>query len=260
MRAGVIISALSHVVLVVLALFGTPKLFDETASSSITVDIVRPEEIEPPPKPPEKEQPPEKDKQAEWNPLPQKSEPQTAPTAPEPQQQPQPQAKQQTSATQPATPTQPTPTQQQAAGPQVPSPTPQQPPSIFDPVNIPALLSLPSAPDRGFDSESTSLANLSDDERTAFKAHLKKCWKLPAGVAPNQTTRVVLRVYLQRNGALANEPQLIAGPASRDGPLLMQAAIRSLKECQPFGFLPAEKYREWRMLDLSFSPRDMAGG
>jgi hypothetical protein len=40
----------------------------------------------------------------------------------------------------------------------------------------------------------------------------------------------------------------------------MQTAIRALKECQPFGFLPADKYREWKVLDLSFTPRDMAGG
>jgi hypothetical protein len=41
--------------------------------------------------------------------------------------------------------------------------------------------------------------------------------------------------------------------------LLLQTATRALKECQPYGFLPADKYREWRLLDLSFSARDMAG-
>jgi hypothetical protein len=40
----------------------------------------------------------------------------------------------------------------------------------------------------------------------------------------------------------------------------MQTAIRALKECQPYGFLPADKYGEWKILDLSFTPRDMAGG
>ena len=48
--------------------------------------------------------------------------------------------------------------------------------------------------------------------------------------------------------------------ASRDGPMLLKTAIRTLKDCQPYAFLPAEKYREWKVLDLSFSPRDMAGG
>ncbi len=257
MRAGVLISAFSHVLLVALALFGTPKLFENAVSQSIEVDLVRADEIQPPPEPPP-EKPPEKS--TEWNPLPQKSEPaaqvmtEKPPETPRQQQQQQQQPQQQQ--------------QQQAVGPQVPSPAPQQQqqqqqrrePSIFDPANIPALLNLPTAPDRGFDSEATAIANLTDDERAAFRAHLKKCWKLPGGVSPTQTTRVVMRIYLQRNGMLSNEPQLIEASASREGPLLMQAAIRTLKECQPYAFLPAEKYREWRMLDLSFSPREMAGG
>ena len=255
MRAGVFISALSHVLLVALALFGTPKLFDEAMSPSIEVDLVRADEIEAP-----KEKPPEKppEKSTEWNPLPQKSEPQAQTATPPEKPAEQPAAPPQQKQTAPT---------QQAQGPQVPSPAPQQQqqqqqskPSIFDPASIPALLNLPTAPDSGFDSEATVIANLTNDERAAFRAHLKKCWKLPGGVSPTQTTRVVMRIYLQRNGMLSNEPQLIEASASREGPLVMQAAIRTLKECQPYAFLPPEKYKEWRMLDLSFSPRDMAGG
>jgi hypothetical protein len=147
--------------------------------------------------------------------------------------------------------------------PQIPTPqvSPQpQTPSIFDPANIPALLNLPNAPDKGFDSEAMMVANLSDDERAALKAQIRKCWKLPATMSAAQTMRVVLRVHLRRDGGLASEPLLIEASASRDGPLLLQTAIRALKECQPFGFLPPDKYREWRILDLSFSPREMAGG
>ena len=73
-------------------------------------------------------------------------------------------------------------------------------------------------------------------------------------------TRVVLRIYLKRDGGLAAEPLLIEASASRDGPLLLKAAVRALKDCQPYGSLPADRYREWKVLDLSFSPREMAGG
>ena len=59
---------------------------------------------------------------------------------------------------------------------------------------------------------------------------------------------------------LAGDPVLIEASASRDGPVVMQAAMRALKDCQPFAFLPADKYGEWKVLDLSFTPRDMAGG
>jgi hypothetical protein len=133
-------------------------------------------------------------------------------------------------------------------------------PWIFDPSNIPALMNLPNAPKSDFDSEATAAANISADERTAFKTHLKKCWKLPDGLSAAQTTRVTLRIFLKRDGGLAAEPMLIEASASREGPLLMQAAIRSVKECQPFAFLPPDKYREWKTLDVSFSPKEMAGG
>jgi hypothetical protein len=59
---------------------------------------------------------------------------------------------------------------------------------------------------------------------------------------------------------LAGEPMLIEASASRDGPRLMQAAIRSVKECQPYAFLPPDRYREWKSLDVTFSPKEMAGG
>ena len=243
MRSGVIISAVSHVALVALALFGAPKLFDNPQLAAIEVDLVRPEEVEQP-KEKKKEKPPE-EKPADWNPLPQQSPPQ-------PEQAPQAQAKPQ--------PAPPQANQQAAVGPQGASPSQQTSPWIFDPVNIPALLDLPNAPDKGFDSEATTTANLSAGDKAAFKAHLRKCWTLPDGMSPAQTTRVVLRIYLRRDGRLASEPVLIEASASRDGPLLMQAAIRTLKDCQPYGFLPADKYREWKVLDLSFSPREMAGG
>jgi hypothetical protein len=34
--------------------------------------------------------------------------------------------------------------------------------------------------------------------------------------------------------------------------------MRALQQCQPYTALPAEKYEEWRLLDLSFSPDGMA--
>ena len=250
MRAGVFISGVSHVVLVALALLGTPKLFDSPQLGAIEVDLVRPEEAELKEKPPE-EKPAEKPKDNQPTPFdpfsPQATEvPQAAAKKPEP-------------------PPKPPASTQQALGPPVPSPTPTPPPPpstpwIFDPANIPALMNLPAAPERGFDAEATTTANLSGDEKAVFKAHLKTCWKLPEGMTPAQTTRVVLRVFLRADGRLSADPLLIEASASRDGPLLLKAAIRTLKDCQPYAFLPAEKYREWKVLDLSFSPRDMAGG
>lgn len=243
MRFGVFISVASHIVLVAVALFGAPKLFDTPSIASIEVDLVRPEDVE---KPPEKEPEKPKDQKPDWNPLPQQSAA------------PQQTARQQETAKPPQA------TKQQAkAEPQTPTPPPDQQPqqsSIFDPANIPALMNLPTAPDKNFDAEAMTQANLADEDRAALKARIKSCWKLPSGVSASQAARVVVRISLRRDGSLAADPLLIEAPASRDGPLILQTAMRALKDCQPYAFLPADKYREWRLLDLSFSPRDMAGG
>ena len=79
-------------------------------------------------------------------------------------------------------------------------------------------MDLPNAPQPGFDAESTATASLSGDERSALKAHLRKCWQLPSGMSAAQSTRVVLRIFLRPDGGLVGEPMLIEASASRDGP------------------------------------------
>jgi hypothetical protein len=282
-RTGLLISAVSHIALVALVLLGTPKLFDNVPLETIEVDLVRDQQPEPEPEPLKEREPEKKppEKTAEWNPFPSAS---AAPAAQSPvpdatpsqTKQKQTQATEQARAPQPPPkelPTQKTPTPQtspperptqQALATPMPSP-PAEPPAqqsqpwIFDPMNIPALMSLPSGgPQPEFDSEATAVAKLSTDDRSALKQHLRKCLKLPGGMS--ESTSVTLRIFLTRDGGLAADPVLIEGSASSDGPRLMQAAIQSVKQCQPFAFLPADRYREWKALDVTFSPKDIAGG
>jgi hypothetical protein len=97
-------------------------------------------------------------------------------------------------------------------------------------------------------------ANLAQNEIAAFKSHLQECWRPPADLADAQKLVVVLRVSLRPDGALNGDPIMVAASASAKGPALMQTAIRALRRCQPYAFLPATKYKEWKVLDLSFSP------
>ena len=62
------------------------------------------------------------------------------------------------------------------------------------------------------------------------------------------------------DGRLAADPILIEASASMKGPLLMQGAISALQACQPYAMLPADRYGEWKVLDLSFTPQDFSGG
>ena len=245
MRAGVLISAISHVVLVLLALLGTPKLIDGTVPP-ITVELVPADEVPDPPKP-------EKEK-AGLGPAGRAER--AAARAGRPAQAHRRSRCRTTASRRCSSRRRQIPRKVRLRHPRHPRSTP----SIFDPAAIPMLLNLPNMQGGNFDAESTTVAKLSDDERAAFRARLRKCWKLPGAASLNQATRVVLRIYLRRDATLAGDPVLIEASASRDGPAVMQAAMRALKDCQPFAFLPADKYGEWKVLDLSFTPRDMAGG
>lgn len=105
-----------------------------------------------------------------------------------------------------------------------------------------------------------SAAKLSDREIAALKARVKECWTPPPSLAGADAQKlvVVLRVSLQRNGALTEEPTLLAASASPKGAALLQTARHALRQCQPFGFLPSAKYKEWKKLDLGFSPAGLS--
>ena len=61
------------------------------------------------------------------------------------------------------------------------------------------------------------------------------------------------------NGRLAAEPMLIAGTASVKALQLKQSAVEALNGCQPYSMLPADRYGEWKVLEMSFTPQDFAG-
>lgn len=95
---------------------------------------------------------------------------------------------------------------------------------------------------------------------TAFRKHLKSCSVAPAGLEPSGDVHVVIRVALRRDGRLSGPPALVEAKASAQGPILMKAAIKALQDCQPYTMLPADKYDEWKVLDLDFSPADFPAG
>jgi len=276
MRSGALISAVCHVGLVSLVMLSAPREFGAATERAIEAEIVRADEIEQPKEQPQQpKEEPKPDKPSVWDFPPEKPLIQLPTFSPEARPNSSAPARSQSAASEPPH-SAPANSQQAALTPQAQSQQssisqqapfaaapPKAAPSVFDPANIPMLMDLPNAQggavDKGFDFEATVTANISSDDRAAFKAHLRKCWKLPDGLSSNPNTRVVLRVYLKRDGALASEPVLIEASASRDGPAVLQAAKSALAACQPYSF-PAEKYREWRILDLTFTPRDMAGG
>jgi hypothetical protein len=123
---------------------------------------------------------------------------------------------------------------------------------------------LPAEPARGkpgddFDAPASKSADIDSSLVTEFRRHLRSCSKLPPSVAVSDRIKIKLRVRMTPEGKLAAEPILIEASASAKGPLLMQSAVAALDACQPYPMLPADRYGEWKVLDLSFTPLDFAG-
>jgi hypothetical protein len=102
-------------------------------------------------------------------------------------------------------------------------------------------------------------SNLAREEVAAFKAQVSKCWVAPAGMPNTPDAMILMRIALNPNGTLGAAPELIAAPASIDGNPLKESAKRALQKCQPYTALPAAKYRDWKILDMSFTPQGPGG-
>ena len=113
--------------------------------------------------------------------------------------------------------------------------------------------------DGGGDAASKA-ADIASGLVAEFRRHLKTCLKLPGSIAASDKLRIVLRAFMTQEGRLATEPVLIEASASPKGPALMQSALSALQSCQPYAMLPRDRYGEWKVLDLSFTPQDFAGG
>ena len=110
-----------------------------------------------------------------------------------------------------------------------------------------------------FDAPAIQNAEVASSVVAAFRRHLRTCSKLPSGLKGADDVKVKLRVFMGRDGKLSAEPVLIEASASMKGPLLMQSAISALQACQPYAMLPADRYGEWKVLDLGFTPQDFSG-
>jgi outer membrane biosynthesis protein TonB len=281
-QPGITASVLAHVLLLALVvLFSEVHPFGTVTAEPIAVDLVRPEEV---PKPPEEKQP-DSDK-------PQLQIPKEDPTAPtqqaaspppspppsaepaKPQQRTQ-RADRQAAAAPQQQPVQPQPAQQQSPSP--PPPTmplaPQQQPAYTPPepdvtVKYGVMLGLPEAlppassggdrPGDGIDANASSAANISSSLIAKFREHLKTCARLPASVARSDNVFVKLRVVMTPQAKLAAEPVLIEGSASVKALELKSSAVQALSACQPYDMLPVDRYGEWKVLDLSFTPQDFS--
>ena len=293
-NADLMASVFVHLMLLALIfLYSEVHQFDPVAADTVPVEIVTPQEVAkseikpdpvPSPSPTPEFQLPSLDKPVDTAksepsaqapaPQPQQAQQQKQATPPEPKPSPAPQhaavepPAPQTPASQ--TPPMPQPTAQQAAPPSQPAyaqPEPDLsvkynvmlglPPDI--PVKLPA--DAPHGPGPGkdnFDAAATEQADVGSSVVAEFRRHLKSCMKLPATLSTGDDVRIKLRVFMKPDGKLGASPLLIEATAAEKGPLRLKSATEALQACQPYAMLPRDRYGEWKVLDLDFTPRDFA--
>lgn len=282
-RKDVAASALAHLSVVALVLFSTEvHPFSSVARRPIMVDIVTADAVAKKPQPEPKPPLPTPD----WASLAQQSTPVAPKDATSQPQPPSVHPEKQQAATQP--PPAPATPKEVTAQSQPPALRPEKQEAGTQPRSAPAapasslgytpaqpdltvkyhvMLGLPEAlPPSDFAGKSggsvgatpSSTADIAAKLVAAFRRHLRTCSKLPASVTPSDDVMIKLRVVMTPQARLAARPVLIEGTASIKGLKLEQSAVKALMACQPYGMLPADRYSEWKVLDLTFTPRDFA--
>jgi hypothetical protein len=246
---GIAISATVHLSALILLLYFTEvHPFRAVSAEPIAVELVSSAEATPAPG----EQDPPKAQPSEGFDLSSQAAPENAAASaaaePEP----------------PEPPSTPHPDQQQADARPQPAATPALPEPDLS-IKYHVILGLPpylpqDNPGDGFDAPASRTADIAPGLITEFRRHLRSCSKLPGSIEPADQIRIKLRVLMTPDGRLAARPALIEASASAKGPALMQSAIAALEACQPYAMLPADRYGEWKVLDLTFTPQNFVGG
>lgn len=273
-RPDVTVSALVHLSLVACVIIYTEvRPFRPVVEKTVPVDVIVADEKKPEPLPSSTPSPsPSPDLSLLTKPQPTASPSAAAPSPaasqpPQPQQQSPSPSRREASASSKQAPTQQAPSQpvaaasvQQPAAPGYTAPEPDLTIKYHVMLGLPESLPVPPAAAGAKRGEGGDTSQASDNLASSLiddlRRHLKTCSKLPAALSRSDTVAVKLRVQMTPDGRLAAEPALIEGTASLKGVELMRGAVAALSACQPYAMLPADRYGEWRVLELSFTPRD----
>jgi colicin import membrane protein len=154
-----------------------------------------------------------------------------------------------------------------------PAPLPPKKPAPpkFDPAKIAALLDKRDAQRHAATGEtlnsratlglaSANSASLSQNELDALRARLRECWSVPVGVTEARDLIVSVRITFKRDGSLSSEPSVLNQGAQPVFQVAAESALRAVRRCAPYDFLPAAKYDAWKDIIVDFDPRDMFRG
>ena len=155
--------------------------------------------------------------------------------------------------------------------PPIPPRKPPAPQPKFDATRIAALLdkrdpqrksatgdTISRTPTLG--ANTTNAPRLSQSEIDALRTRIQACWSVPAGVSEAKDLIVQVRIQFRPDGSLEAEPILINHGSGPYFQVAAEAALRAVRRCAPYSFLPAAKYEAWKDVEVTFDPREMYRG
>ena len=150
-------------------------------------------------------------------------------------------------------------------------PEPPKPQPKFNASQIAALLdkreaqrqsvtgtTLSSKPTLG--SPTANAASLSQNEIDALRARIQQCWSPPAGLAEARDLIVVVRIRFNQDGSLSADPTVANSGSHPVFHVAAESAMRAVRRCAPYSFMPVAKYDVWKDVEVTFDPRDMFRG
>jgi colicin import membrane protein len=103
-------------------------------------------------------------------------------------------------------------------------------------------------------------ARLSQSELDALRARLAQLWNPPLGAQNPEEIIVTIRIRLNRDGTLAQPPEVTSSGRSSLYMVSRERAAIAVLRGAPFTMLRPETYEQWRDIEVTFDPRDMIRG
>ncbi len=99
-------------------------------------------------------------------------------------------------------------------------------------------------------------ARLTRSEKDALASAMRKCWNPPISALSQEGLTIRLMVNLNRDGSVLGTPKILSQISSNIEKTTARAAVRAVLRCSPYR-LSAQKYDDWKQVDVTFDPRDM---
>ena len=71
---------------------------------------------------------------------------------------------------------------------------------------------------------------------------------------------MTIRIQFKPDGSLQTDPRLMNSGSHPAFQVAAESALRAVRTCAPYSFLPAAKYEAWKDVIVDFDPRDMFRG